>query len=155
MKKFLFKKGFSLVEVLVVLAIMGIVASIVLAGFNSFSKSKSVSIGAETITAILRQARNETLTSKDSLAYGVNFGTNKITIFVAPTYSEGVVTNRDFTLNNNNTNLTVSLSGGGTAVVFSKLNGETTQNGTITVSVPGVSNTKTVTIYKTGLVEIN
>ncbi|MES3005074.1 MAG: GspH/FimT family protein [Patescibacteria group bacterium] len=159
MKYFINKKektsGFSLMEVLVVLGVLALVVSIVFSGFNSFSKTKSVGSDAETIVEILRQARNETIASKNSSAYGVHFSGNTMTIFVGPTYSAGAATNRVISLPSNNTSLTLSLTGGVSYVLFAKISGETNQNGTITVSSSGVTGTKTVTIYKTGIVEMN
>jgi len=148
-------KGLTLVEVLVVIGVMALIVGIVFGSFNSFRGTKSVSIDAETVVEILRQARNETLSSKNAGAYGVKFATSTMTIFLAPTYVAGTATNRDFTLSSPKTVLTLSLTGGGSTIVFNKLTGETSQNGTIAVSSSVASSTKTVTIYKTGLVESN
>lgn len=142
-------------EVLVVLGVITLIVGIVFSSFSSFQKSKSVTSDAETVVEVLRQARNETLASKNSNAYGVYFETNSMTIFVGPTYSTGNSTNRVIALPSNNTNLTTSIFGGVSYVLFQKISGETNQSGTITVSSTGATNTKTVTIYKTGVVEMN
>ncbi len=155
MKHITHKKGFSLIEVLVVLGIMTLVAGIVFTSFSGFQKSKSVTSDAETVAEILRQAKNETIASKNSNAYGVHFDSNTMTIFVGPTYSVGSATNRVIPLPSNNTTLSTSLQGGVSYVLFQKISGETAQNGTVTVSSSGTTNTKTVTIYRTGVVEMN
>ncbi len=102
---------------------------------------------------ILNQARNLTLLSKNATVYGVHFASPDYVLFTGSSYSSSDPNNQIFTLSSPDTVLTLSLTGGGSEVVFKRLSGETTQDGTITVSSPGISKTKTVTIYKTGLVK--
>lgn len=149
------KKGFTLTEVLLALGIIVLVGSVVFSSFSGFQKSKSVISDAETVVEVFRQAKNETIASKNSNAYGVYIGANSLTIFVGPTYSAGTDTNRVIALPSGKATLTTSLSGGVNYVLFKKISGETSQNGTVTVSSSGTTNTKTVTIYKTGIVEMN
>ena len=146
-------RGFSAAELIVSLAIMFVLAGIILSAFISFRKTQSLTIDTETVIEVLRQARNQTLSSKNSTVYGVHMTAPKITLFTGSTYSSGAGTNQDFTLSSTDTILTISLTGGGSDVVFQRLTGETSQNGTVVVSSPGLSQTKTITIYKTGLVE--
>jgi len=49
----------------------------------------------------------------------------------------------------------ITLAGGGSDVIFNRLTGETSQNGVITLSSPSTAQIKTVTVYKTGVVESN
>ena len=148
-------KGFTVVELLVSLAIMAVLAVVVFSTFINFRKNEALVMDAETIVSVLRQARNQTLTSKNSSSYGVHIIASKITIFSGTSYVSGNSGNQDFVLSNTDTILTISLTGGGSDVVFQRLTGETSQNGTVTVSSPGLNQTKTVTIYKTGLVDSN
>ncbi len=147
------QRGFSAGELIVVVAVMALISVIIMSGFISFRKNQALVLDTSTIIETLRQARNQTLSSKNSSTYGVHFASSKITLFTGSTYSSGSGSNQDFILSSTDTILTISLSGGGSDVVFQKLSGETAQNGTVTVSSPSSSQTKTVTIYKTGVVE--
>ena len=145
--------GFTLVELLIVLSILALLIGITLTTFISFRKSQSLALDVQTITSVLRQARNQTLSSKNASVYGVHFSQGVVTLFTGATYTVGAATNEDFNLSGADTIVTISLAGGGSDVVFIRLTGETVQNGTIVVSSPSTSQAKTVTIYKTGLID--
>lgn len=147
------QRGFSAGELIVVVAVMALISVIIMSGFVSFRKNQALVMDTDTVVEVLRQARNQTLSSKDSSVYGVHFASTKITLFTGSTYSSGSGSNQDFILSSTDTILTINLAGGGSDVVFQRLSGETAQNGTVVVSSSGINQNKTVTIYKTGLVE--
>ncbi len=147
------KSGFTLIEILVAIGIVLVLGFIIVTTFVSFRKNQSLSLDTQTITTVLSQARNQTISSKNSTSYGVHFGTSKITLFTGTVYNSLDTTNEDFNLSSTDTILSVGLNGGGNDVIFERLTGETSRNGTVVVSSPGIAQSKTVTIYKTGLVE--
>ncbi|MFA5888670.1 MAG: type II secretion system protein [Candidatus Paceibacterota bacterium] len=151
--KLSFKHGFTLVELLVVVAIMSVVSMIIFNTFVTFKTNQALNMDTDTVVEVLRQARNQTLTSKNSSSYGVHFSSTKVTLFVGTSYIAGSPTNQDFILSSTDTILTISLTPSGSDVVFDRLTGETVNYGTVVVSSPGISKSKTVTIYKTGLME--
>ena len=151
--KLSFKHGFTLVELLVVVAIMSVVSMIIFNTFVTFKTNQALNMDTDTVVEVLRQARNQTLTSKNSSSYGVHFSSTKVTLFVGTSYIVGSPTNQDFILSSTDTILTISLAPSGSDVVFDRLTGETVNYGTVVVSSPGISKSKTVTIYKTGLME--
>jgi len=146
-------KGFSLTELLVVLGIIALIMGISLTTFINYRKQQAFTKDSESVVEILSQARDQTLSSKNASQYGVHFASTKITLFTGSTYFAGDSSNIDFPLTSTDIILSISLTGGGSDVVFNRLTGETSQNGTIVVDVPSLSLTKTVTIYKTGLIE--
>ncbi len=144
--------GFTFLEIMIVIAIMALLSVIVLRTLIDFKKNQALEKDTETIVQILNQAHNQTLSSKNSSVYGVHISTGTITLFTGRIYSAGASDNENFNLSSTDTILTISLTGGGSDVIFERLSGETLDDGTIVVSSPGLSKTKTVTIYKTGLV---
>ncbi|MBA3550755.1 prepilin-type N-terminal cleavage/methylation domain-containing protein [Patescibacteria group bacterium] len=147
------KKGFTLIEILIVISIIGIISTILMTSFSLFNKSEALDKDTDAVVESLEGARSLTLSSQNASQYGVHFGTSKITIFTGTSYTESASTNRDVVLSPTDTILTISLTGGGSDVVFKRLTGETTQNGTVIISSPSTSKTRTVTIYKTGVIE--
>jgi len=145
--------GFTAIEILIVVAMLALMSAIILTGFVSYRHSQIVVKDTELVIEVLREARSLTLQSKNSSVYGVHFETPSVTIFTGATYSVSATDNQVIALNSSDTILTPALSGGGSAVVFKRLSGETDQDGTITISSPNSSTVKTVTIYSTGLVE--
>ncbi len=146
-------RGFTAIEILLVVVIMTILSTIVISTFISFRKNQSLQRDTELIVETLNQARNQTISSKNLVEYGVHFASTSITIFTGATYSAGASGNQVYNLNPADTIITLGLNGGGSSVVFKRLTGETSQNGTVVVSSSGLSQTKTVTIYGTGVIE--
>ncbi len=138
-----------------VLGVLAIIAVIMMNSFLGFRKNQALRTDTSTIVEVLRQARNQTLASKNSTNYGVHFAASRVTIFTGGTYDVSTSTNQNFDLSSSDNILTISLTGGGNDVVFQRLSGAVSASGTIVISSPGISQTKTVTIYKTGLVESN
>ncbi len=149
------KSGFTLIEILVVLAIVGLISIFIFTSLNNYKKFQALDKDKETIVQILRQARSQTLSSRNASQYGAHIASSTVTLFTGTTYSSSSASNQVFLLQASDNIMTISLNGGGSDVVFTRLTGETNQYGTITISSPTTSKTKTVTIYKTGLVEAN
>lgn len=149
------KKGFTLFELLVVIAIIGILVTIIVTALPRFGKVQALDRDAEVVMEILHQAHSQTLSSHNDTQYGVHVGSNTLTLFTGGTYSAGASSNQVFTLQTSGVVLTPTLTGGGSDVVFKRLSGETTQDGTIVISSPTISGTKTVTIYRTGIITSN
>lgn len=147
------KRGFSAIELIIVLSIFGILAVIILSGLVNFRKHHALARDTELVVELLNQARNQTISSKNLTQYGVHFASTTVTVFTGGTFSAGATDNQNYPLNSTDTVLSLSITGGGVNVVFARLTGETSQSGTIVVSSPGLSETKTVTIYKTGVIE--
>lgn len=145
--------GFSLIELLIVLAIMAILTTITISTFVSSRKTEALSKDTEAVIEILEQARNQTISSKNASAYGVNFSTSSLTLFAGTSYSSSDPNNQTTALSFGTT-LTTTLPSGTTAIVFNRITGETNQSSTVTIKL--LSSTlasTTVKIYKTGTIE--
>ena len=147
------KKGFTLPELVVVITILAILSLISISVFKNFRDQEALTKDNGLIVEVLRQAKSLTLNSKSSNQYGVHFGTNSVVLFICPTYSSSASTNLVYNLNPDVRISNISLSGGGSDLLFQKLSGETVNNGTITLTSVSAGTTKVITIYKTGLVE--
>jgi prepilin-type N-terminal cleavage/methylation domain-containing protein len=146
-------QGFTIIEILITLAILAIIVALLVNSFQLFSKHQEINKDADIVIEALEEARTNTLASQNASQYGVHFATSSVTIFAGSTYVAGASTNVSPSLTSSATVLTRTLTGGGNDVVFQRLTGETAQNGTIGISSPNTTRTRTVTIYKTGLIE--
>jgi prepilin-type N-terminal cleavage/methylation domain-containing protein len=148
-------KGFSLVEIIVTLSILAIISAIVLSSLSSNTDRETLAKNADAAASVLTEARSLTISAKSASNYGIRLASVGPTLFTGTTYSAGASSNRSLALNARVSITNISLTGGGSDVVFSKLTGNTSQNGTFRVTlVSNPSVYKTVTIYKTGLVEV-
>ena len=91
----------------------------------------------------------------DSSKYGVHFEASRVVLFKGNTYDANDPDNEEYLLRGN-TLSPITLTGGGSDVVFERLNGKTNQSGTVTISsVSDPSRSKVITIRGTGIVEFD
>ncbi|MDO8620447.1 MAG: type II secretion system protein [bacterium] len=149
-------KGFTLIEMLLSLGIVILISFLGVTSLSNFNKDKALLAETENVLALLSKARAYTLSAKEGASYGVHFEERKTVLFTGPTYTAGVATNKEQGLNGEVKISALSLVGGGSEVLFTKLTGGTAQSGTVTLaSVRNASQTKVVTITATGIAYSN
>jgi prepilin-type N-terminal cleavage/methylation domain-containing protein len=147
--------GFTLMEILGVVAVMTILMTIVLTSFTTLNKNQALDKTAKYVASIIEEARGNTLFSKNDAQYGIKFASSSVTLFKGATYSAGSSDNVVYELNPLVSISNISLSGGGSEMVFDRLTGNTTQTGTITLSLNSSTTTRVyVSFSKTGIVEV-
>lgn len=149
-------KGFTLIEILVSLAILAVISVIGLNSFSSVNTDKALDLEAEKVISLIAKARALTLSAKDGAAYGVHFEERTAVLFRGPTYSSGALANQVQAFNDIVKLSAAALAGGGVEVLFAKLTGATAQSGTITLAaVRDASKTRVITIAATGVASGN
>ncbi|MDD4989394.1 MAG: prepilin-type N-terminal cleavage/methylation domain-containing protein [Candidatus Pacebacteria bacterium] len=149
-----FQKGFSILEFLVVIAIFAIIASLTFTSFASLRQSKNLDTEALSLLSLLEKARADTLGSQGASQYGVHFETTKAVLFIGAAYVSGNSSNITMTINPLMQISSISLTGGGSDIVFDRLSGKTAQSGTIILSLISTpTSLKTITIGTTGLAQ--
>ena len=149
-------RGFSVAELVVVLAVIVFIAALSATSFVNLNKTQAADKAAILAISVLDEARSLTLASKGASQYGVHFEDSKIVLFTGTTYSSSDSTNQINSLNSLVVTSAISLSGGGSEVIFDRLSGTTAQYGSVTFSVKSDTTiTKTVTIYSTGAAQSN
>ena len=155
MKKFFtnFTKGISVIEMLIVVAVIGILIAVVLPQFSGVKNAQVLNSATQDVFSTLNKARSQTWASLDSSEYGVHFQADKIVLFKGTSYSSSSADNEDVNMISPATISVISLTGGASNIYFSKLTGSPSVSGTVTISAGG--KTKTVTISGTGIVSLN
>ncbi len=150
------KKGFTMLEIVVVVAIVMILASVIITSFSKFRNNKVLDTGVENTLSVLAKARGNTLSSKNAYQYGVHFEASQAVLFRGATYNSSDTNNEVAPLDNALEISSVSLTGGGSDVLFDRLTGKTSMDGTVIVRVKSdTAKTKTVTINGTGIASVN
>lgn len=152
MVTFEYRKGFTLVEILVVTVIIGIIAVVSAVSFKNMYSASSLRAGGEEVYRALSSARTNTLASQSDLVYGVFLATSTVTRFVGATYNAASTTNVVYTFTGGVT-ATSSLIANGTSIVFRRLTGAASASGTIYIRNSDGTSTTTLRIYSSGLVE--
>jgi hypothetical protein len=116
---------------------------------NTTSLDRDVTV----VASYIEKARTEAINSVNSLEHGVKFETNKITVFKNTSYS---VSNTEivYDIPGKSEISAINLTGGATSIYFNKLTGTPNVTGTVTVSLTDGSSSRVITIYATGIVDI-
>ncbi len=147
--------GLSLIELVITVALIGALSAIVAVSFHQFQRQQIQKSTVDTIISMLDSARANTLSARNLSQFGVHFSSSAVVSFEGGSYVSGAAGNATYTLDTRATLGSISLNGGGTDVIFSRLTGDTNNYGTLNVIVTGLSPNKTLTISGTGIVSSN
>ena len=148
-------RGFTLLEILIVLAILGILVAVVFPPLINFRRSSVLNVETQEMVTLINKARLSAISSKGDVQYGVHFATTSVTIFSGTTYVPGATGNEEHIFDPTvsiGTAGSIVVNGGGADVVFQRITGATDQNATTTLSV--VANTtasSTIVIRSSGV----
>ncbi|MDP3784875.1 MAG: type II secretion system protein [bacterium] len=146
------KRGFTLLEILMVLGVVFVLAAIVTSALSNFKKSSLLTDAKTRALAELNLARSQTLASESNFVYGVHFESSKIVRFKGEAYSSSDPLNQVFDLPAGAAINSISL-GGPVDVTFERLTGRASASGTVVFKLPSEERYATVTIYFSGIAE--
>lgn len=144
------KKGFTLVEIVLVIGIIGILIVITAFSFSEFRKSRALIQSSDIVVSVLTEARSRTLASVDGSRYGVQVLSDKTVLFPGDTYSAGNTLNELYYFESPAALASISLAGGGQTILFDRLTGNTSNYGTITLQMNSTS--RTITLLSSGII---
>lgn len=144
-----------MVEILVVIAILSILSVMTVQTYSRLNSTKAIETDAFRILLELQEARSLTMSSKNARQYGIHLASSSVTLFEGISFVPENTTNITTTLNHAVIVSSSTLSGGGMDVIFQRLTGETSHNGTVTLSLIASSSvSKVIKVHRTGLSEI-
>jgi len=148
------QRGYTLIELLIVIAIILVLVVVSVQGFIAYTRSTGPQAAARTVLGSLEEAHARTLASENDTEYGVHIDSDAVTVFSGTSYTAGHADNDVRTLPARTEVSAYSLTGGVDDIVFERLTGETQVTGTITVSRIGGTESRTITVHASGLSEI-
>ena len=153
------KGGFTLIEIILVVAILIIITMLILFSFRSLLTQTNLDNTSEEIMSILKLARSKTLASEGSAQYGVYFNDtttpNQYTLFKGSDY-----VSRDNSFDNiyklpSKIEICEINLGMGKEVVFNRIDGTTDQKGSVKIRlIADITKTDIVNINSSGWVYI-
>ncbi|PJE73422.1 MAG: hypothetical protein COV02_02820 [Candidatus Terrybacteria bacterium CG10_big_fil_rev_8_21_14_0_10_41_10] len=147
--------GFSLMEVIVVIAIVGVITTFAGVSFSAFRNAKLLDSTAQDILSLINTARVKSISSENASRYGVHFEADRAVLFAGNSFVEPSASNMELNLSPSVEISEVSLFGEGADVVFERITGETGNYGSVTVRISSdASKTKIIEIRSAGSVEI-
>lgn len=145
-------KGFNTLEILFVIGIMAILFFIAVSAFSNMKDKEVLRVETERTIAILEEAKSQTVSALNGSSYGVHFESDSMTLFEGTTYSVSDPDNDISTLNDDVVISDISITGGGSDVIFNKITNDTDTDGSITFSLVNDSGkTELVTILSSGI----
>ena len=143
-------KGFSVIELLASIAILGMLLGVSIVSFASYNRRQAVYATAAAIGQSLRDARARTLASVAGSQYGVKIDGDRFTFFQGSVFSSSTPTNNTFIYASG-----VSASSTISTFVFERVTGNSSASGTIDVyQASSASVVKRIKVQTTGLVSI-
>ncbi|MCK5084993.1 MAG: prepilin-type N-terminal cleavage/methylation domain-containing protein [Candidatus Pacebacteria bacterium] len=159
MKKFnsKFQKGFSLIEIIVVVFIASIILSIVIISGRSFDDSINLENTAKSIDMKIKLAKSRSISALNGTNHSVHFEADKVVVFEGDTFDAFAPANEVYVFSDNiKINIPVGLIGGGNDLVFNRLIGSTNTSGNISIEVINdPSKTKQIVINSDGQTSLN
>lgn len=150
------KKGFTALEFLIALSILAVLTTIIFTSMSTFRDSKALQMVAEDVLSLLDEAKSDTLSAKNSYAYGVHFESSRVVLFRGLAYSSSDPNNKTIDIDGAVEIASISLAGGGQEVLFQRLTGKTNQSGTVMIRLKSdASKTKTIAIESSGVASSN
>ncbi|MDD3662826.1 MAG: hypothetical protein PHT84_03095 [Candidatus Pacebacteria bacterium] len=154
--KILENKGFSLVELLVIIVILFLLTIIVVPRLIDFQREQALKNTTENIISLLNQAKTDSLSSLNSSNYGVHFTTNSAVYFVGDTFNSSDLNNYQIDFDSGVAISEINLNGGGDDVIFPKLTGDPIGYGTITLYLTSVPDRqKIISVSQTGSISVD
>lgn len=150
------QKGITAVEILVVVAILGILVLIAIPQFSNIRENQILKNAIGEVSSTLHTAQSQSLASVNSSEYGVYFQSDQIIIFTGKVFSSGATDNKIINIISPVTISNVTLNGTSAStgeLYFERLSGISSKTGTITISTSSTS--KIITISATGAISIN
>ncbi len=140
------RHGFTLLEVLLVVAIIGVVAGISIPVYQNFQVKNDLDIAANSIASSFHRARTLATSSEGDSRWGVSIQAGSITVFQGTSYaSRNSAFDEVFSVP-----ATITPSGLG-EVVFDQLTGTALSTGTVTLTA-STGRVRTVAITAKGTV---
>ncbi len=156
--KALHKKGFTLIEILFVIAIIGILISIILPQFSKMRQNQLLASSASDIVSVLNKASSQSINSLDSSSYGVYFENDSVVLFKGEVYDSNSPDNQALSLNEGITISDIDLfkvsdDSATVEVYFARLTGRPNAYGDIILTIGNLN--KIISLNKAGGISIN
>ncbi len=148
------KKGFSLIELLIVIAVLMIILVLSIVAFYTLTKKTDLDTSRDNIISALNLVRNKTLASEEAAQYGVYFDATAVpdryVLFQGPSYTtRNVSLDKIYNFPSVIEISSVSLEGEN-EIVFNRLQGDTNNYGSITIRSLKDNEIRTIYIYSSG-----
>jgi len=149
-------KGFTLLEILIVIAVLAVIGALSANYLTSYQKDLNLNKESNQIVNYLEQARNKSLAKEDNRAWGIHFenpasGSDFFELYSTSTnYSGGTISEKIYL--SSGVAFSDPATGNSTDVQFSKLLANVASTTSVTIVSQTTNNSKTITVNTEGRV---
>lgn len=148
-------KGISLIEIIIVVAILGAISSIIFISSSNQIKYYNLQKTSEAVGSLLEKGHNRARISYNNVKHSVRIESTQAILFEGTSYSAGESSNETVTYDNGLTLASTTLNGGATTITFEKVTGATNQYGLLRFVINNAStSSSTVYIGETGIIQV-
>lgn len=125
------KNGFTLIEMIIVIALMAILALTAIPVITGYQTDAKLASTASRIISTLRYSQNKSIVGEGTSTWGVHFDTTSshfFSIFQGSSYASGTNTEPVY-LTDGVSLSNISITGGGNDIIFTRLTGKTSTDG--------------------------
>lgn len=144
------KHGFTMIELILSLTLISIIFGFTMLYYRNSQIRADINSQAQNIAHHLRLAQSSASSGLQNTNHGVHFETSSYTIFKGPSFNLSDSSNFTINLPETITINNINLNGGENDIIFSKINGETENYGTISINSTQINKTVTITVTSVG-----
>lgn len=141
------ERGFSLIEMLLSVTIIGVLVGLSLPVYRSFQSSNDLDLTTQSVAEMLRRAQIYARGMKSDSQWGVRVVAGNAVLFKGASYAS-----RDATFDETMTIAPAVSVGGLTDILFTKLTAAPSTTGNITLTDTNINDTRTITLNAKGMV---
>lgn len=130
--------GFTLLEIIISIGVLTLISSLALVSFINSRNVREVAISGQDVISVLRLAQSKALGGEDNSAWGIHLEQGQSVLFRGISYV-GATFTQNFPLPARLEIANISLTGGGSDVIFKRITGRTDQAGSFEVRVQGAT----------------
>lgn len=127
------RKGFSLIEILLALFILGVLLTIAVYSFKGAEKEKELDIAVQTLAVRLEEAKGNAVSGKFGQKFGIKFDVTSYTFFSGDVFDPANTENRVVDLPVG-FEITEDIPSADNTIIFSRLIGTPSATGTVTIT---------------------
>lgn len=127
--------GFSLLEILMAISILILITAAASVSFTNSRNIRDLTTAGQNVVSTLRLAQSKTLAGENGSQWGVQIEADRVILFQGSSYTAGASGEEIVLLPPTIEIANISLAGGGTGVVFKRIEGTTDYSGTFDLRV--------------------
>jgi prepilin-type N-terminal cleavage/methylation domain-containing protein len=140
-------RGFTLIEILLSVAIMSVLIGLSLPMYNAYNNRNDLDLTSQTITEMMRRAMTYSRGMRFDDSWAVHIQTGSTTLYKGTVYAT-----RDASYDESATIPSSFTMSGMSDVSFAKMTGLPSSTGVVTLAISGTSESRSVTLNGEGMV---